>query len=88
MWAHAGGWSIFVLDGVAGGDTGSTRDCTAVKEGSIEGMAVEGGEEDVACGGITEGVGEAGLAGRAIEGGCEEGSVPSEEGIVEDSLTG
>ena len=51
-------------------------------------MAVEGGEEDVACGGITEGVGEAGLVGRAIEGGCEEGSVPSEEGIGEDSLTG
>ena len=50
-------------------------------------MAVEGGEEDVTCGGIT-GVGEAGLASRAIEGGCEEGSVLSEEGIVEDSLTG
>ena len=63
--AHAGGgWSIFVLDGVAGGDIGSTRECTAVKEGSIEGMAVEGG--------ITEGVGESSLASRAIEGGCEE----------------
>lgn len=33
---HAGGgWSIFVLDGVAGGDIGSTRECTAVKEGII-----------------------------------------------------